>query len=579
MPQCKLNAASEDYADFIIQYSALSFESLAQLTDNQCLHFVNREYVVVSAELDLVSPISVARHTYTAIPKLYGLLDTTALESSGILQAFEQPSIRANGRGVILGIIDTGIDYTNPLFQLSDGTSRILSLWDQSIQSAEPPEIVGEFEPFYGTVYDNAQITQALRSEDPLQLVPSQDTDGHGTFLAGVAAGKRISAPTSFSGAAPEATLAIVKLRPAKQYLRDFYLIPPGVPAYQENDIMMAVSFLLALANREQLPIVLLLGSGTNQGSHDGTSPLSLQLQSLIVRKGVVVVVSAGNEVGYQHHYLGTLSEKQEFEDVELRVAPGDAGFCMEIWARTPELYTIGFISPAGEVIQPVPLVLGNETLIPFRLDNTRITLTYQSYEANSASQLAFLRFETPSPGIWHIRVYPVLPLAGLFHIWLPQHEFVSEQTLFLRPDPDVTITDPGNASMPITVSAYQHRNESLYIHSSRGFTRSGQIKPDIAAPGVEVQGPGLNAGTSANTLTFVRRSGTSVSAAITAGAAAGILSWGITDGNNPDLNSATVKAMLIRGADRNPAFRYPNREWGFGTLNLYQSFLTPSSG
>lgn len=570
MPNCSQYVASEDYADFIVRYSALSLEALYQLAENQCLHFVNREYAIVSASLDLVRPLSIAKSTYTAIPKLYGLLDTTALENSGILQAFEQPALRATGRGVILGIVDTGIDYTNLLFRRSDGTTRILGIWDQSIRGTDAPPEILDFAPLYGTTYNSEQINQALQSEDPFLTVPSRDTNGHGTFLAGIAAGNRVAAET-FSGAAPEAVLAVVKLRPAKQYLRDFFLIPADVPAYQENDIMTGISYLISLANQAELPLVLLLGSGTNQGSHDGTSPLSLQLQSLTARRGIVAVTGAGNEVGYQHHYHGNVAENQEFEDVELRIASGEAGFCMELWARTPELYTLGFASPAGEIIQPVPLGLGDETQIPFRLDSTRITITYQVYEANSASQLIFLRFETPQPGIWHIRVYPSLPVAGEFHIWLPQHDFISDQTIFLRPDPDITITDPGNASMPITVGAYQHRSQSIYIHSSRGFTRSGQIKPDLAAPGVDIQGPGLSEAS------WTRGSGTSAAAAITAGAAADILSWGITDGNNPALTSATVKAMLIRGAGRSPAFRYPSREWGYGTLDLYQTFLTPS--
>lgn len=590
MALCNFDPSQEQYVDYIVQYSALTLDALYKLAENQCLHFVNREYVIVSADQSTVLPINIARDTYTAIPKLYGLLDTSALESSGILPAFEQPALMATGRGVILGIIDTGIDYTNPLFRNADGSTRILGMWDQSIAGTEPPPIIEDFDPIYGTVYTPEEINQALNSDDPFQAVPSRDTNGHGTFLAGVAAGKRVSSPAPFSGAAPESLLGIVKLKPAKQYLRDFFLIPGTTPAYQENDIMMAVSWLLALASRAGLPIVLFLGCGTNQGSHDGTSPLAQQLQALIPRKGVVVVTGAGNEVGYQHHFMGDTAENQEYEDVELRIAPREPGFCMELWARTPELYTVGFVSPAGEIITPRSLTSENESQITFRLDTTRITLTYQAYEANSASQLVFLRFQTPSPGIWHIRVYPALPLTGQFHLWLPQHDFISEQTVFLRPDPDVTITDPGNASMPITVGSYQHRNESIYIHSSRGFTRTGQIKPDLVAPGVDVSGPSLNAESNSEraaaaqsgndrSITFARRSGTSVAAAIVAGAAADILSWGITDGNSPNINSATVKAMLIRGADRNPAFRYPNRQWGYGTLNLYQSFTTPASG
>lgn len=571
MLPCESYPASEEYADFIIQYPARSPEGIYELAQTQCVNIISREFAIVHARLDRVEPISIARDTYSTIPKLYGLQDTTALESSGITPVFDQPSLLAAGRGILLGIIDTGIEYTNPLFRLADGSSRILSIWDQSIQSDQAPSPVAGFQPFYGTVYSQEQINQALASEDPFAVVPSRDTDGHGTFMAGVAAGNRITRPISFSGAAPEASLAIVKLKPAKQYLRDFFLIPPDAQAYQENDIMAALSFLLGLSNQFMMPMVVYIGAGTSQGGHDGSSPLSLQLQTLITR-GIASVIGAGNEVGYQHHYLGTLTENQEYDDVELRVGANEPGFCMELWARAPELYTIGFVSPSGEVVERVPIILGNETLIPFTLDSTRISLSYQNYESGSGSQLIFMRFMTPAPGIWHIRVYPSFSIPGSFHIWLPMHGFVSDQTIFLRSNPDTTITDPGNASMPLTVSTYNHINNSIFIHSSRGYTRSLRIKPDLAAPGVDVQGPALSS-TAAEPV-FTRRSGASVAAAIAAGAVADIFAWGFTGGNNDNLTSVSVRSMLVRGARRNPAFTYPNREWGYGTLDLYQSFL-----
>lgn len=571
MLPCELYPASEEYADFIIQYPARSPEGVYELARTNCVNIISQEFAVVHARLERVAPVSIARDTYSTIPKLYGLQDTTALESSGITPVFDQPALLATGRGIMLGIIDTGIDYTNPLFRLADGSSRILTIWDQSIRSETAPSSVAGFQPFYGTVYSQEQINQALQAEDPFTLVPSRDTDGHGTFMAGVAAGNRITRPLSFSGAAPEASLAIVKLKPAKQYLRDFFLIPPGVAAYQENDIMAALSFLLGLSNQYQMPLVVYIGAGTSQGSHDGSSPLSLQLQSLITR-GIAAVVGAGNEVGYQHHYLGLSAENQEYTDVELRVGADEPGFCMELWAKAPELYTIGFVSPSGEVVDRIPIILGNETLIPFSLDSTRISLSYQNYESGSGSQLIFMRFMSPAAGIWHIRVYPSFSIPGSFHIWLPMHGFISDQTIFLRANPDTTITDPGNASMPLTVSTYNHVNNSIFIHSSRGYTRSHRIKPDIAAPGVDVQGPALSYGSSEPV--FTRRTGASVAAAIAAGAVADIFTWGFTGKHDENLTSASVRSMLIRGARRSSAFRYPNREWGYGALDLYQSFL-----
>lgn len=570
MIPCNVSPASEEIADFIVRYSPRAVDSLYELAQTRCVNLVSQEYAIVHAPLSGVLPLSFTQHTYSAIPKLYGLQDTTALEATGILPVFSQPNLMSTGQGILIGMIDTGIDYTNPLFQNPDGTSRILRLWDQTIESENTPEAVAGFQPFYGTVYSQEYLNRALASEQPLELVPSTDTSGHGTFLAGVAAGRQIQSPTTFSGAAPDAALAVVRLKPAKQYLREFFAVPPDADAYQENDIMAAAAFLLGVAGQYQMPLVLCLGVGTSQGSHSGISPLAMQLQALSGTRGFACVTGAGNETGFRHHYFGNLSPDQEYEDVELRVADSTSGFSMELWADVSELYTVGFVSPSGEVIERIPMTVGQETTISFQLDATRILISYQITESSSGRFLAFLRFTGPAPGIWHIRVYPTLFVAGQFHIWLPMQGFLTEDTGFLRPDPDITITDPGNAPLLLTVSTYNHVTGSLYIHSSRGFTATGQIKPDFAAPGVEVQGPGIPPGTSR----LSRQTGSSVATAITAGAVACLFSWGFTQGNDTTLTSISVKSILIRGAERKEAFRYPNRQWGYGTLNLYQAFL-----
>jgi subtilisin family serine protease len=599
MPDCLSNPASDYYYDFILRYLYGNTESIFETVHTRCVNFISQEYAIVYATAANIRDLNVADYSYAAIPKLYGLLDTTALEAGGILQGFDQPVLRATGRGVMIGFIDTGIDYTNPLFQNDDGTTRVLRIWDQAAgNDKEPytmPAPIYGFQPFYGTVYYEDQINEALRSDAPYNLVPSRDEIGHGTFMTGAAAGKRLEQPTAFSGAAPEASIAVVKLKPAKQYLRDFFLIPDGVPAYQENDIMAGISFLLATASEYNMPLVVYLGVGTSQGSHDGTSPLGQQLQNLTGYPGIAVVTAAGNETGYQHHYYGSIPADQAYEDVEIRVggetasasdqnrrstAPtGDTsapGFCLELWAREPDLFTIGLVSPSGEVIERIPQALGRNATIPFRLEATTVTLNYVNYEAGSGSQLIFLRFQNPSAGIWKIRVYPTIHATGQFHSWLPMQQFLPREIVFLKPDPDTTITDPGNAAMPTTIGAYDHISGGIYIHSSRGFTRSGRIKPEITAPGVSIQGPALPSPSTRTTgdIRFTRMTGTSASAAITAGAIADIFTWAIVDQNDLTLSGAAAQSMLIRGASRSSAYTYPSREWGFGTLNLYQAFL-----
>ena len=579
MNGCPVNPAREDIADFIYRQGTSSLQVLEMQNRILCYDFSSREYAVIYLPLSEVLPITLGKYEYYSIPKLYTLLDTSSMEASGILPVFSQPALANQGEGVLIGFIDTGIDYQNPLFRNPDGTTRIAGIWDQTLPENQEELPLGVQDPSgllgsisYGTTFRPEQINQALKSEDPLSLVPSQDELGHGTFLAGIAAGGETSSG-DFIGAAPKASIGVVKLKPAKQYLRDFYLIRPDAPAYQENDIMMGIKYLQLLSQETSMPLVICISLGTNWGSHQGSSPLSSALETASRYTGTVNVIAAGNETGLSHHYSHYLSDRQEWEDVEIRVASGERGFVAELWSDVAELYTIGFISPSGETVSRIPLTLGQDSRVTFLLEKTVITLSYLPAESGSGRQLIFFRFQDPAPGIWRVRVYNTLYLRGQYHMWLPVQGFASPETIFLKPDPDTTITCPGNTALPITVGAYDHRDGSIYLHSSRGFAIDGQIKPDLAAPGVEVFGPSSHLlPDGAPYLT--RRTGTSVAAAHTAGAAASLLSWGIVEGNDPAMNSASVRGYLVRGADRSPAYTYPNREFGYGTLNLYQSFL-----
>lgn len=582
MPSCDIHVPSEEFADFIVRYNNAPRESVYEMTGSNCIDFVNNDFAVAYVPLEEVEPISIERQSYGAIPKLYGLLDTTSMEASGITQTFAQPNLNLRGEGVLIGIIDTGIDYQNPLFKNQDGTTRILSLWDQTlprvdsgIGSAFPlSEAWPEF--LYGQSFHEDEINLALASDSPFDIVPSTDTLGHGTFLAGIAAGGE-SQNQDFIGAAPSAYLSIVKLKPAKRYLRDFFAIREDATAYQENDIMTGIRYLTNTAALYSIPLVILIGLGTNSGSHDGTSPLCMVLQSISINTGVVPVIAAGNETGYHHHFLGRIGQEEEFEDVEIRVPTGERGFVVELWAREPDLYTVGFISPTGEQISNIPNIQGNETRITFLLEQTVITVNYKLAEGGSGSQLIFIRFLNPTAGVWRIRVYNSLFIVGQYHMWLPIRGFISDDTIFLQSNPDTTITDPGNAPSPVTVAAYNHQNNSIYIHSSRGYTRADKIKPDLAAPGVDVYGPGTTLSSNGRILPgdqpqstpMTRKTGTSVAAAHVAGAVASLLAWGVRTGWLVTITSPGIKSYLIRGAQRNPAYTYPNGKGRFLQLSL----------
>ena len=440
---CNPNSASEDYADFITRYYT-SPQEFISLAGTDCINFVNYQFAVVHLPLDSVRDLTLSTATYTAIPKLYSLLDLTSMDASGILAASELPALSNQGRGVMIGFIDTGIDYQNPLFLNPDGSTKILGIWDQTHGNGN---IVpgNTFRAQYGTQYTREQINLALFSENPESFVPSTDENGHGTFLASIAAGNR-EETAGFTGAAPGAYIGVVKLKPAKQYLRDFFLIREDAEAYQENDIMMGITYLFALAKQYSTPLVICLGLGTNMGSHTGKSNLGILIDEMSGYNGTAFVVAAGNETGFRHHYRGDTSPGNNVHNVELKVDGNDSGFSMELWAQNIGVYTVGFISPTGQVVQGLPARTDEAKTLNFLLEGTEITVYSRITVNASASQMIFLRFKDPQPGIWTIVVTNVIDIPDTFHIWLPSRGFISDDTAFLRPDPDTLITGPGNA-------------------------------------------------------------------------------------------------------------------------------------
>lgn len=553
---------SNDYADLIISYK-LPMEALQEDFGPYGVQTVTGNYAILHVERSLLPSNLISALGYATIPRLYTTLNTAALEASGILRVQSQPYLNLKGDGVLMGFIDTGIDYRLDCFQNSDQTSRIVSIWDQTITDGTPPYNLG-----YGTEYKKEQIDQALSSSDPLSVVPSVDANGHGTFLAGIAAGTENSS-ADFIGAAPHSSIAVVKLKQAKEYLKDYFLVhPEDVPVYQETDIMMGLRYLFLLSAHMRLPLVICIGVGTTQGDHSGNSPLCDVIDNFSSSSGFYVSAAGGNEAGRAHHYLGNFSSPQQEENVEILVDEQDTGFCVEFWAQSPELYSIGLTSPLGETIPPATVRLGQAMRFSFLLEKTIVDMTYEVVEFRSGGQLIFLRFQNPTPGIWRLKIRNVIYINGIFHLWLPITGFISPSTVFLSPNPYTTLTSPSDADTALTVSAYDTYQNSLFINSSRGYTRTNQIKPDIAAPGVNVYGP-----VSGNQ--FSTRTGTSNSAAIAAGAVALLVNWGLNQTVPRVLSPAEVKNYIKRGASRSDDLSYPNREYGFGTLDLYNAFST----
>lgn len=563
MPSIREMILSEDYADIIVP----CFPCFLNQYREQGAQVFNDYYGMIHYPL---SPQSFAAFFeegffYTTIPKLYTLSDTVNLDAAGITQVQNQPVLGLTGQDIILGFIDTGIDYTHPAFRRSDGSSRICGLWDQTVQTGTAP-----YDLEYGSSYTQVEIDRALEQEDPFSLIPSRDEVGHGTALAGIAAGTTLP-ENDFNGAAPQAMIAMVKLKPAKEYLKTLFYVTGNAPAYQMTDIMLGIRYLLRLSEELAKPLVICLGLGTSQGDHSNDSPLDSMLSVTDQFRGFICVSAAGNEAGKAHHYYGTALNSSEYNTVELLVKEDTRGFCAELWGQPPEVYAVGFESPLGEVVQKIPPRLSYTENISFILENTRIFVSSEIVQTVSGSQLIFMRFTDPTPGSWKIRVYTGDYNSGSYHIWLPVTGFSDPDVTFLAPNPDTTVTSPGSSSSVITTGAYNAYNSSLYLNSSRGYTRTGQIKPDIAAPGVNVFAPAPRSRYTAIT-------GTSAAAAVAAGASALIMEWGMKRTPPRIFNNAEMRTLLIRGAGRRGDHLYPNREWGYGTLDIYQVFAALSS-
>lgn len=551
---CRDRIMSEEYADFITEYTA-STEEFKDEYKEYCPQIVGYRYALVYERTDKVLPIEPQVYSYRSVPKLYGEMDTQAVESTGAIRLQKLPGLELDGSGVIVGIIDSGIDYMHPAFMYSDGSSRIISIWDQSDMTGETPE---EFD--YGTQYSRDRINEAINSQDPYSIVASRDNTGHGTFLAGVAAGSE-NIEQDFIGAAPGAEIAVVKLKQAKKYLREYYFVDEDATCYQENDIMAAFRYLERLAVKRRKPVVICMGIGSSQGAHSGESYLETLINELAGRQGICAVAPTGNEANSRHHYQGMV-KSGEYGNVELRV---DRSFTAELWGQSPDLFSVSIISPTGEVVPRIPAKIGQSDILTFLFEKTKVYIDYRIVEQRTGAQLILMRFENPTPGIWIIQVYGESITVGTFHIWLPITQFVGTETYFLNPEPDVTLTSPSSSLRTISVGGYNSRNNSYYIDSGRGFNRDGAKKPDIVSPCVNVYGPVPGE-------MYRTRTGTSIGAALAAGASAQLLQWGISDDNGTYLNSQDIKNYLIRGANRSLGIEYPSRQWGWGTLNVYDA-------
>lgn len=545
LSECIFELNSEDYTEFIFRDSYFANKYLENLED-YCVTKINSKWSVASVRNSIIGTPTYEKFGYSVYPSIYGLADIGALSKTGVLQIREQPVLGLRGNGTCVAVIDTGINWRHKAFINGGTSSKIRVLWDQ--ESNE--------------VYETDRINMALSGQD---IDVPEDEIGHGTFMAGIACGNADPA-NSFSGVAPDAGIIVVKLKQAKNSMREFYSVKKDVPAYSEVDIMRAVQFVADYAENNRIPVSIVLGLGTSLGVHSGFSPLSDILADESDKVGRCITIAGGNEGNERLHHHG-VTEGKIPASVELRIGRGEEGVTANVWSEAPFLYSLEIVSPSGQVAGRVPVRNGTVRLY-FLFEDTTVFVYSRRYESISGANLIAIRFKKPAEGIWTLNLYNNSEGRGEFDIWLINRSFLTENTFFLISDPSTTILDPGNLSKAITVSAFDYQDGSSYFRNSRGYNWYGYVKPDFAAPGVDIIVPSVY-----ETNRYEVRSGSSIAAAFFSGMAALLLEYGIVRDTIPYIRTSEIKSITIAGCERKDGLIYPNNIWGYGTVNLLNSF------
>ena len=457
---------------------------------------------------------------YEPARSLCGLVDRS-MESTCIPPVQREKGLGLTGAGVLIGIVDSGLDLNHPEFMDDEGNSRIVALWDMTAQGTPPAGFQR------GALFSQEEIASGQ--------APSSDLAGHGTAVAAIAAGR--------SGVAPGASIAAVKLASSRT-----------------TDVMRAVKFLLDQAEERGMPCVINLSYGTNCGSHQGQSLFESYIDQSAQRGRSVIVCAAGNEGSGAHHFRGRLIEGGTV-DAEFNVSTQREQIYLSLWKNFADEAAFELVLPSGQTTGQ--LTEGERS---FRFGAVRLTVDYGVPTHYSASQEALFSIEGPPgsmDGLWRLRCWGKKVADGRFDVWLPTVEEVSERTAFLQPEPDLTITLPATALYPISVGGFRPETETVSPFSGRGDQDcAGRVLLDLAAPAEAVRS--AKAGGGYDTFT-----GTSMAAPFVSGAAALMMEWGIVRGNDLFLYGQRVKAFLSKGALRSPFLSYPNPQWGYGRLFL----------
>ena len=536
--------------ELIVKFSG----SLARIADElgaQVVELMN-EYAIITISENMIDRL-VRYEEIEFIEKPKRLfLEVSEGRTASCINPIQSNPYNLFGNGVLVAVIDSGIDYSHPDFRNEDGTTRIVALWDQTIPGNPPEGFVN------GTLYTREQINEALQLPMPgrLDIVPSTDLSGHGTHVAGIAAGNGRASNGRFRGIASSSELLIVKLGSS---VGDSF---PRTP-----QLMEGLDFCVRTAIELGRPLAVNISFGNNYGSHTGRSLLESYIDDIANIWRTSIVIGTGNEGATGNHAQGIVQMGSN-TIVELSVSDFEFSLNLQIWKNYYDHFDIVIVAPNGTRVGPIPRILGTQQ---FRIAQTTILLYYGEPTPYSRQQEIYIEFIPVNTyinsGVWRFELVPRKIVVGNYDMWLPSGGVKNPSTRFLLSSEYTTLTVPSTAYRAISVGAYNAFTDSLAPFSGRGFTRDNGIKPDIVAPGVNINSCSPGGG-------YTIRSGTSMATPFVTGSAALLMEWGIIQGNDPYMYGEKLKAYLIDGARPLRIENiYPNPTLGFGALCLENTF------
>lgn len=558
---CSEVYTQENYENYVIEYDGDIISALKK-TGYACGFILDENYAVISVEGGRINELmkSVKEIIYVEAQAIYTLCAISPLETANITKFHTSPFLNLTGQGVLLGLIDTGIDYLNPDFQYEDDTTKIVSIWDQTAKDGNMPKGFSE-----GVEYAGADINKAIAQKknggDPYAIVNSKDDNGHGTAVAGIMGAR--AREDGFEGAAPDAEFIVVKLREAKKStLTRLAIDSTKCAAYESTDVILGIKYLFQKARELGRPLVIHIPLGSNNGAHNASTILERFIDSLSLIRGLIIVTGTGNEGDANTHVSGTIAKTGDTKTIELKVDENQKNLGFEIWCRKPDKVSLSIVSPTGQVVDKIPIKLQTDQSIKFVFEGSSVAVRYYAPEESTGDELIRIRINNIRGGIWQFRLIGDYIADGRYDAWIPQRSLLMPGTSFLSPNQYTTLTIPATARRVIVASAYNQDNNTVMSSSGRGYTADNRIKPDLAAGGFNVTTTKVGGGTTTI-------SGSSAASAVLAGAVALMLQWGVVLGNDTTLYSNKMIAYLIRGTKKRPGDVYPNPEWGYGMLDL----------